>query len=99
MMLRPRCFVLLTFLGWAACPAAPAQAQGEQVVVVGALTDEGVECPVVRGDDGTLYSITRRSALAGLQPGDRVRLEGELQKFSICQQGQAIAITSVERAE
>jgi len=65
-------------------------------VVVGVLTDEGVECPAMRGDDGTLYTLTGK--LKKFQVGDRVRVQGQIAEFSFCQQGITIQVQSIKKA-
>jgi hypothetical protein len=70
--------------------------QGDDVVVVGVLTDEGVECLALRGDDGTLYTLTGK--LKKFQVGDRVRVVGQVAEFSFCQQGITINVTSIKKA-
>lgn len=55
------------------------------VTVVGKLTNEGVECQALRGDDGQLYTLLGG---AGELPVDtRVSVSGERVEFSACQQG------------
>lgn len=66
------------------------------VRVEGRLTDEGVECPAMRTDDGALYTLT--GDLGDAQAGDRVVVEGTLPDASICMQGTTIAVARIERA-
>lgn len=74
-------------------------AGGEEVVrVTGTLTDEGVECPAMRGDDGTLYTLTGAD-LAPYETGDRLVVEGTRAGISFCMQGTTLAVTSVQRAD
>lgn len=78
---------------------SPAAAQdGETVTVVGTLTDEGVECPAMQGDDGQLYTLTRGST-DGFEIGDRVRVTGTQVMISFCMQGITIGVESIEPAE
>lgn len=79
--------------------AAPAQSESGNVVVVGTLTDEGAECPAMRADDGTLYTLTPRNALGLTQIGARVRIEGTVAEISICQQGTTIEVTRIEAVQ
>jgi hypothetical protein len=79
--------------------ADPSRAQSDTVTVVGTFTDEGVECPAIRGDDGVLYTLVPKSSVGLVSPGARVRVEGTVQEFSTCQQGTTIAVTSVEQAK
>jgi hypothetical protein len=64
------------------------------IEVTGVLTDEGVECPALRGDDGTLYTLT--GDLKTFQVGNRVRVAGRVVEVSICQQGTTLEVVSVE---
>ncbi len=57
--------------------------------------EHGVECTVVRGDDGSLFSFSGPLA-EELQPGQRVRLYGTRTDMSFCMQGQPVAVTRVE---
>ncbi len=60
----------------------------------GQLTDEGVECPALRGDDGVLYTLT--GSLAEFKAGDEVIIEGTLPEASICMQGTTIQVVRIE---
>jgi hypothetical protein len=71
----------------------PAEENG----IVGVLTDEGAECPAMRGDDGTLYTLTPRGVTEGFAAGDRVRIVGDEVEVSICQQGVTINVERIER--
>jgi Protein of unknown function (DUF5818) len=65
------------------------------IEVTGVLTEEGVECRALRGDDGRLYTIGR-----GLQQygtGDRVRVVGTVAEMSFCMQGTTLDLHSIER--
>lgn len=73
-----------------------AAARAGEVRVTGRLTDEGVECPALRGDDGMLYTLTGDTA--GFRPGDRVTVTGEVAEMSICMQGTTIGVRTIERA-
>ena len=59
----------------------------------GTLTDEGVECPALRGDDGQLYTLA--GDLAGASIGETVCVEGRLVEISICQQGITLEIQNI----
>jgi hypothetical protein len=65
----------------------------DPVTVEGVLTDEGVTCPALRGDDGELYTIA--GDIGELQPGQRVRVTGEVAEMSICMQGITIALGDI----
>lgn len=67
------------------------------IIVTGVLTDEGVECQAMRGDDGELYTL-------GIIPeefnvGERVAVTGEPVLIGTCQQGVQIDWTKLERIE
>jgi hypothetical protein len=68
------------------------------VTVVGRLTDEGVECQALRGDDGQLYTLLG-GELSGLPVETRVRVIGERLEFSSCQQGITIRVRSITPAD
>jgi LysM repeat protein len=62
----------------------------DRVVVRGRLTDEGVECPALRAEDGTLYTLAGDTGRFG--PGDLVRAEGAVAEMSTCMQGTTLAL-------
>jgi hypothetical protein len=68
---------------------------GDTVRTPGTLTDEGVECPAMRGPNGTLYTL----AVSDLQwgPGTEVMVEGTIAEVSICMQGTTLNVESIER--
>lgn len=68
---------------------------GKNVVVRGVLTDEGVECQALRGDDGVLYTLAGR--IEGYEVGDRVRVQGTVAEVSICQQGTTIDVKKIQK--
>lgn len=63
------------------------------VVVVGTLTDEGVECQTLRADDDRLYTLTGN--LRGFMNGDRVWVVGRPAEFSVCQQGVTLNVSLI----
>jgi hypothetical protein len=67
---------------------------GQMINVRGTLTDEGVECQALRGDDGELYTLT--GDLSGFEEGDRVKVRGTVAEVSICQQGTTIEVQSIK---
>src|SRR5690606_34522891 len=69
----------------------------DRLRVVGTL-EQGVECPILRSEDGTVYSIPR-DAMAGFREGDRVRVEGRRADMSTCMQGVHIDVGSIEAAD
>ena len=68
------------------------------VTVVGRLTNEGVECQALRGDDGQLYTLLG-GELGDLPVETRVRVIGERLDFSSCQQGITIRVRSITPAD
>ena len=85
-------FLLLALL----LPVAATAAQ--TVKVTGVLTDEGAECPALRGDDGQLYTLTPRGSTAGFNVGDRVRVVGKVAEVSFCGQGTTLEVQSIKAA-
>lgn len=69
---------------------------GEAVSVTGELTDEGVECPALRGDDGTLYTLA--GSTGDFDVGDRVHVEGTVAEMSFCMQGTTISVEAIHSA-
>ncbi|HEU0076726.1 MAG TPA: DUF5818 domain-containing protein, partial [Longimicrobiaceae bacterium] len=77
-------------------PASETAARAGEVRVVGRLTDEGVECPALRGDDGRLYTLAGDTG--GFRPGDRVTVVGTVAEMSTCMQGTTIGVRTIEKA-
>jgi hypothetical protein len=74
---------------------APAEAQSKRnLSIVGTLTDEGVECQALRGDDGQLYTLS--GDFSGFSTGDRVRVKGRVAEVSFCQQGTTIDVRQIK---
>lgn len=65
--------------------------------VTGIITNEGVECPALRAENGRLYTLT--GDLEGFGPGDRVEVNGVRAQVSICQQGTTIEVRRIRSAE
>ena len=59
----------------------------------GQLTNEGVECPTLRGEDGVLYTLI--GDIAELEAGDEVTVEGTLPDAAICMQGTTIQVARI----
>ena len=59
----------------------------------GQLTNEGVECPALRGDDGVLYTLIGN--IAEFEAGDDVTIEGTLPDAAICMQGTTIQVARI----
>ena len=72
-----------------------AQPSTEDLVVIGTLTDEGVECQALR-EDGTndLYTFPRREAY---RPGDQVKVTGTKADVGFCMQGTEVRVASIEK--
>jgi len=68
------------------------------ISVVGQLTNEGVECQALRGDDGQLYTLLG-GGLSDLPVDARVRVTGDRLDFSSCQQGITIRVRSITPAD
>ncbi len=68
------------------------------VRVTGVLTDEGAECPALRGDDGTIYTLTPRDR-QGFEVGDRVTVVGKVAEISICNQGTTLEVQKITAAK
>ena len=64
--------------------------------VTGTITREGVTCTALRGDDGRLYTIAGQTG--EFQPGDRVRVTGDVAQMSFCQQGTTVNVRSIRSA-
>ena len=65
------------------------------MTISGVVTNEGVECPAVRTDDGKLYTIAGKDR-DKLKPGVRVKITGEIAQVSTCMQGTTINATTIE---
>ena len=75
-----------------------ANKEGNPVTIIGRLTNEGVECQALRGDDGQLYTLL--GGESGDLPVDaRVSVVGERLDFSSCQQGITIRVRSISPAD
>jgi hypothetical protein len=69
-------------------------APGEGFLCVrGRLTGEGIECPSLRGEDTTLYTLAGETGEFGV--GDEVCVCGTSGGLSFCMQGTTIAVTSI----
>jgi hypothetical protein len=92
---------LLSVLLLALALTGIAAAQGDEnrsVRVTGVLTDEGAECPALRGDDGQPYTLTPRD-LQGFQVGDRVTVVGKVAEISFCNQGTTLEVQKITAAK
>lgn len=68
-----------------------------EIEIVGRLTAEGVECPLIRDAHGAGYTLV--GDLGAARPGDRLCLRGRLVAFSYCMQGPTVAVSEVLPAE
>lgn len=68
---------------------------GAKPVTIRGMVAQGVECPVVRADDGTLYSLVPVDRAQPLM-GRRVKVVGQPQGMSTCMQGLPLEIISIE---
>lgn len=66
----------------------------EPIHLSGTFSDEGVECPAVRGDDGELYTLV--GDVSGFEPGERVELIGTPAELSFCMQGVMLDVQAIE---
>jgi len=83
----------LAIVAGAACTQAGPIPPDGVLHIKGTLTDEGIECPALRGDDGQLYTLT--GDRAGASSGDAVCVEGRLVEISVCQQGITVEIEKI----
>src|SRR6185295_10642016 len=94
-------FALQTADGRSRAVAVPFRVIGRPsetgLVTVSGEIVKGVECPVLRSDDGRAYSLT--GDLAGYRPGDRVSVVGRLAGVSVCMQGPTIEVRRIALAE
>jgi uncharacterized Ntn-hydrolase superfamily protein len=75
-------------------PAGASTGAAAGIEVAGRLTDEGVECPALRGEDGELYTLVGKPQ--GFATGDHVLVRGEPVAFSFCMQGITLRVQSME---
>jgi hypothetical protein len=73
----------------------PGEQPGQEVVITGTLTEEGVECPAMRDDRNRLYTLTGDAG--GFPPGTRLRVRGTVAEVSFCMQGTTIEVSQIER--
>ena len=65
--------------------------------IIGTLTNKGVECPAMIGDDGQLYSLLGN--IMGFQAGQRIEVEArKLERLSPCRRGTTVEIKSIKAA-
>ena len=84
-------FVIILFM----CITVNAQQSDNLVHLRGVITNEGIECPALRGDDGKLYTLT--GITEQLYIGDVLEVVGKPVDVSICMQGTTISIMSYKK--
>jgi hypothetical protein len=70
---------------------------GEAICIRGHLTDEGIECPALRGENGVLYTLSGDTGR--LEVGDEVCVCGTVAELSFCMQGTTITMTHISSGE
>jgi len=70
---------------------------GEAICIRGHLTDEGIECPALRGENGVLYTLSGDTGR--LEVGDEVCVCGTVAEVSFCMQGTTITVTRIFSGE
>lgn len=73
--------------------APPSEEPDDRRTVAGVMTEEGVECPAMRGQDGQLYTLI--GDLEGFGTGDFVEVRGVEPEVDFCQQGITIEIEDI----
>lgn len=73
--------------------AAHSSKHRRTIRVTGTITDGGVECTALQGDDGQLYTLA--GVDGGFGPGDRVRVIGRVAGVSFCMQGTTIEVRRI----
>ena len=64
--------------------------------MTGTLTGTGGECPVMRGDDGQVYSLAGK--VGDFRRGERIFVEGRRVEVSICMRGTTIEVRRIGTA-
>ena len=64
------------------------------IIITGTLTDKGVECPGMMGDDGQLYSLIGN--IEDFKFGQHIRVEGKVVAISHCRRGISVDVKTVE---
>ena len=65
--------------------------------IQGQLTSDGVECPAMKADNGTTYTLL--GDLKGFKAGDRVIVEGTPVEISFCMQGTTLKVVQITRSQ
>jgi LysM repeat protein len=74
-------------------PGMPDAPPDDRRTVIGVMTDEGVECQAMRGQDGQLYTLI--GDLEGYGSGDPVEVRGSEPEVDFCQQGVTIEVEDI----
>lgn len=69
----------------------------ERLSITGELLRANATCPRLAGDNGRVYTLA--GDLDDFEPGDRVRVSGEVAEVSNCQQGTTIVVDRIRDAE
>ena len=88
-------FIVFDFYFRPLALSAPFHVTGPDGTVLreGRLTDEGVECPSFRTNDGHLYTLSGDTQ--GFGPGDQVIIEGTIAEMSTCMQGTTLGLVRI----
>ena len=70
--------------------------ESERVDATGVLRD-GAECPILRTDEGDVYSLV--GDLQDFGSGDRVRIVGLTVEVSICSRGTTVEVRRIVEVE
>jgi len=68
---------------------------GKSFNLRGKLTEEGVECQAMRGEDGRLYTLV--GELKGFRAGNAVCVRGRVAEISMCMQGTTLVVEEIGR--
>lgn len=95
-IVQPASCLLVADLATLAVLGAAMATDAPTLTIVGQLTDEGVECPALRADDGQLYTLLLTD-LRIIEGYSRVRVTGTKVSASYCMQGITIDVKSIEQ--
>ena len=73
---------------------APLDAAANEICVRGRLTDEGVECPAMRGPNGRLYTLVGDPGAAP-DAGTEACVCGRVAELSSCMQGTTLIVSRI----
>ena len=69
----------------------------DMICLRGRLTDEGIECPALRSDSQSLYTLA--GEVAPFEVGDDLCVCGIVAEVSFCMQGTTITVTQISAGE